>query len=70
MTNTIRLGLVVLIAVTSTAALAQSGAPSGPAVTGDPAASSVNPRSASTTGAAIGTPGGSGTSFSGGRDDN
>ncbi|RTE94167.1 hypothetical protein [Bradyrhizobium sp. LVM 105] len=55
------------------AALAQGGAPSGRgAVTGDPAASSANPKADSpTTGrAARSNPSGSGTSSSGGKDDN
>jgi hypothetical protein len=48
-------------------ALAQDGAPSGRgSTTGDPAASSANPR-AGTTGS---NPSGSGTSTSGGKDDN
>ncbi|WP_275196626.1 hypothetical protein [Bradyrhizobium sp. CSA207] len=54
-------------------ALAQGGAPSGRgAVTGDPAASSATPRADSpTTGAATRpSPSGSGTSTSGGKDDN
>jgi hypothetical protein len=52
--------------------LAQAGAPSGRgAVTGDPAASSATPGSEPTTGsAAKSNPSGSGTSTSGGRDDN
>jgi hypothetical protein len=54
-------------------ALAQAGAPSGPgAVTGDPAASSATPQADSqTTGTATrSNPSGSGTSTSGGKDDN
>lgn len=55
------------------AALAQGGAPSGRgSVTGDPAASSATPKlDTSTTGAASrSNPSGSGTSTSGGKDDN
>ncbi|MEW6149760.1 MAG: hypothetical protein ACOY3N_05355 [Bradyrhizobium sp.] len=54
-------------------ALAQGGGPSGRgAVTGDPAASSANPRAHTpTTGTATrSNPSGSGTSSSGGKDDN
>ncbi|WP_413815306.1 hypothetical protein [Bradyrhizobium sp.] len=54
-------------------ALAQGGAPSGRgAVTGDPAASSASPRAETpTTGTASrSNPSGSGTSSSGGKDDN
>lgn len=62
---------VVLVLIGSSAALAQSGQPSGRgAVTGDPAASSANPSAAPTTGAAKGNASGSGTSTSGGKDDN
>jgi len=52
--------------------LAQAGAPSGRgSTTGDPAASSATPGSAPTTGNAMKpSPSGSGTSTSGGRDDN
>jgi hypothetical protein len=52
--------------------LAQAGAPSGRgSVTGDPAASSANPRAEPTTGnASKSNPSGSGSSTSGGRDDN
>jgi hypothetical protein len=53
-------------------ALAQ-GSPSGRgSTTGDPAASSANPRAApnATTGSSTSNPGGSGTSTSGRRDDN
>ncbi|NOJ49658.1 hypothetical protein [Bradyrhizobium archetypum] len=53
-------------------ALAQ-GSPSGRgSTTGDPAASSANPRAApdTTTGANVSNPSGSGTSTSGGKDDN
>jgi len=67
-------GLAAMIVVLfAGAALAQGGAPSGRgAVTGDPAASSANPKADSpTTGtAARSNPGGSGTSSSGGKDDN
>ncbi|MGX1324824.1 hypothetical protein AB7M17_008277 [Bradyrhizobium sp. USDA 377] len=70
-----RAGFVVLIVTVFAAgsALAQAGAPSGRgAVTGDPAASSANPRAdPQTTGAAArSNPSGSGTSTSGGKDDN
>ncbi|MGY3452467.1 hypothetical protein ACVILH_004809 [Bradyrhizobium sp. USDA 4353] len=59
------------VLLTATAMFAQSGQPSGPgSVTGDPAASSANPRSAPATSTATGNPSGSGTSSSGGRDDN
>src|ERR1700759_3993321 len=56
----------------SEAALAQSGGPSGRgSVTGDPAASSATPGTSPTTGSAMKpSPSGSGTSTSGGRDDN
>jgi hypothetical protein len=64
--------VVSALAVSSTLALAQGGAPSGRgAVTGDPAASSATPGSAPTTGSAMKpNPSGSGTSTSGGKDDN
>lgn len=60
-------GIVVLLSAGS--ALAQSGAPSGPGATsGDPAASTATQQ---TTGAATrSNPSGSGTSTSGGKDDN
>jgi hypothetical protein len=63
--------VVMVFAVGS--ALAEGGAPSGRgAVTGDPAASSATPRADTpTTGAAPrSNPSGSGTSSSGGKDDN
>ena len=67
-------GLAALIVMLlSGAALAQGGAPSGRgSVTGDPAASSANPKADTpTTGAATrSNPSGSGTSSSGGKDDN
>ncbi|MBW7960791.1 hypothetical protein HYH07_00405 [Bradyrhizobium sp. BR 10261] len=70
-----RAGLSVLIAAlfATGSALAQAGAPSGRgAVTGDPAASSATPQADSqTTGSATkSNPSGSGTSTSGGKDDN
>jgi hypothetical protein len=64
------IGTVMLLAGS---ALAQSGAPSGRgAVTGDPAASSATPRADTpTTGTSTrSNPSGSGTSSSGGKDDN
>ncbi|MBH5367737.1 hypothetical protein [Bradyrhizobium glycinis] len=67
---------IVAIAITVLAAgsaLAQGGAPSGRgSVTGDPAASSASPKADTpTTGAASrSNPSGSGTSSSGGKDDN
>jgi hypothetical protein len=68
------IALVIGAALTTTFALAQDGAPSGKgSVTGDPAASSANPRTApgATTGASsTSNPSGSGTSTSGGRDEN
>lgn len=61
----------VACALCASVALAQNGSPSGRgAVTGDPAASSATPGTAPTTGAARSNPSGSGTSTSGGRDDN
>ncbi|MBR0821565.1 hypothetical protein [Bradyrhizobium liaoningense] len=70
-----RAALAVLIITWFAAgsALAQAGAPSGRgAVTGDPAASSATPHADSqTTGTATrSNPSGSGTSTSGGKDDN
>ncbi|MCK1741632.1 hypothetical protein IVA80_12300 [Bradyrhizobium sp. 139] len=70
-----RAGLAALVVTLLAAgsALAQTGAPSGRgAVTGDPAASSATPHAGSqTTGTATkSNPSGSGTSTSGGRDDN
>jgi len=52
--------------------LAQAGGPSGRgSATGDPAASSATPGTAPTTGSAMkSSPSGSGTSTSGGKDDN
>lgn len=65
--------MAIAFALCSTAALAQTGGgPSGRgSTTGDPAASSATPGTAPTTGSAT-TPSrsGSGTSTSGGRDDN
>ena len=66
------------VALTSTFALAQNvsggqaGAPSGRgSVSGDPAASSATPSASPTTGSSLkANPSGSGTSTSGGRDDN
>jgi hypothetical protein len=59
--------IVGIMLGTCSIALAQSGAPSGRgSTTGDPAASSANPR-AGTPGS---NPSGSGTSTSGGKDDN
>lgn len=66
------IALAAVFAMTGTAALAQ-GNPSGPgAVTGDPAASSANPHAgaANVTGAHTSNRSGSGTSPSGGKDDN
>lgn len=68
-------GLAVFIAAlfATGSAVAQGGAPSGRgAVTGDPAASSATPQAGSqTTGIAPkSNPSGSGTSTSGGKDDN
>ncbi|MBI5264349.1 MAG: hypothetical protein HY852_21330 [Bradyrhizobium sp.] len=65
--------LAALLLLTGAAqAQNQNGGPSGRgAVTGDPAASSANPRAEPTTGTAMKPgPSGSGTSTSGGRDDN
>jgi hypothetical protein len=60
----------MMIALGSSKAIAQSGAPSGRgSTTGDPAASSANP-AAAPTGTTGSSPSGSGTSTSGGRDDN
>lgn len=60
------------LALSSNLALAQAGGPSGRgAVTGDPAASSATPGTSPTTGTAMkSSPSGSGTSTSGGKDDN
>lgn len=65
-------GLALIVMLLAGPALAQGGAPSGRgAVTGDPAASSANPKADSpTTGTARSNPSGSGTSSSGGKDDN
>lgn len=63
----------IVIMLFAGSALAQGGAPSGPgAVTGDPAASSASPQAdRPTTGTATrSNPSGSGTSSSGGKDDN
>jgi hypothetical protein len=65
--------VVVSVMVFAGSAFAQSGAPSGRgAVTGDPAASSTTPRADTrTTGTSTrSNPSGSGTSSSGGKDDN
>ena len=52
-------------------ALAQAGPNGRASITGDPAASSANPAKPPTTGSAIkSNPSGSGTSTSGGKDDN
>lgn len=60
-----------VLILTSSAALAENDGPSGRgSVTGDPAASSATPGTAPTIGAARSNPSGSGTSTSGGRDDN
>lgn len=64
---------LAITALAAGSAVAQGGAPSGRgSVTGDPAASSANPRADTpTTGAASrSNPSGSGTSSSGGKDDN
>jgi hypothetical protein len=60
------------VLLSTSLALAQAGGPSGRgSTTGDPAASSATPGTSPTTGSAIkSNPGGSGTSTSGGRDDN
>ena len=60
------------LALSSNLALAQAGGPSGRgATTGDPAASSATPGTSPTTGSAMkSSPSGSGTSTSGGKDDN
>ena len=60
------------LALSSNLALAQAGGPSGRgAITGDPAASSATPGASPTTGTAMkSSPSGSGTSTSGGKDDN
>ncbi|MFB6448313.1 hypothetical protein [Bradyrhizobium tunisiense] len=66
-------GLAIVAMLLAGPALAQNGAPSGRgAVTGDPAASSASSRADTpTTGAATrSNPSGSGTSSSGGKDDN
>ncbi|MCK1361971.1 hypothetical protein [Bradyrhizobium sp. 199] len=63
----------IVVVLFAGSALAQGGAPSGRgAVTGDPAASSASPKADTpTTGAAArSNPSGSGTSSSGGKDDN
>ncbi|MEY9359169.1 hypothetical protein ABH994_001890 [Bradyrhizobium yuanmingense] len=64
---------IAITALAAGSALAQGDAPSGRgSVTGDPAASSANPQADTpTTGAATrSNPSGSGTSSSGGKDDN
>ena len=62
--------IATVILLGSSAAIAQSGTASGRgSTTGDPAASSANPRAAPTTTTGS-NPSGSGTSSSGGRDDN
>ncbi|AWL99902.1 hypothetical protein [Bradyrhizobium amphicarpaeae] len=63
----------IVVVLLAGSALAQNGAPSGRgAVTGDPAANSASPKADTpTTGAASrSNPSGSGTSSSGGKDDN
>src|SRR5215212_10858139 len=62
----------IVLASTGTFAHAQSGAPSGRgSTTGDPAASSATPGTSPTTGSSVqASPSGSGTSTSGGKDDN
>jgi hypothetical protein len=66
------LAAVAAVALSSNLALAQAGGPSGRgAATGDPAASSATPGASPTTGSAMkSSPSGSGTSTSGGKDDN
>ncbi|MBP0110319.1 MULTISPECIES: hypothetical protein [Bradyrhizobium] len=64
---------IAVIVFAAGSALAQGGAPSGRgAATGDPAASSANPRAETPTTGTAGrsNPSGSGTSSSGGKDDN
>jgi hypothetical protein len=66
--------IVLALAFTFGTAVAHAqsgGAPSGRgSITGDPAASSATPGTSPTTGTAKSNPSGSGTSTSGGRDDN
>jgi hypothetical protein len=64
--------VLAALALSSNFALAQAGGPSGRgATTGDPAASSATPGTSPTTGSAMKSgPSGSGTSTSGGKDDN
>jgi len=66
------IALAAALVVSGTFAYGQSGAPSGQgSTTGDPAASSENPRASPTTGSSTKpSPSGSGTSTSGGRDAN
>ncbi|HEU0085156.1 MAG TPA: hypothetical protein VFQ87_20080 [Bradyrhizobium sp.] len=66
------LAAAAVLALSSNLVLAQAGGPSGRgAATGDPAASSATPGTSPTTGSAMkSNPSGSGTSTSGGRDDN
>ena len=63
---------LVALALAGNPAFAQAGGPSGRgAATGDPAASSATPGTSPTTGSAMKSgPSGSGTSTSGGKDDN
>jgi hypothetical protein len=66
------IALAAALALFSTLAYAEGGAPSGRgSTTGDPAASSATPGTSPTTGSSMKpSPSGSGTSTSGGRDDN
>ena len=66
------LAAAAALAFSADSVLAQAGGPSGRgSVTGDPAASSATPGAAPTTGSAMkSSPSGSGTSTSGGKDDN
>ena len=72
MNRPLAISLVMFLSLASTAtSMARSGQPSGPgSVTGNPAAGSANPRSAPPISAGQGSRSGSGTSSSGGRDDN
>lgn len=68
-----RVAIILSVILGSCAFSLAQGSPSGRgSTTGDPAASSANPRAAppGTTGANTSNPSGSGTSTSGGRDDN
>jgi hypothetical protein len=66
------LAAAAVLALSSNLAFAQAGGPSGRgSTTGDPAASSATPGASPTTGNAMkSNPSGSGTSTSGGKDDN